>query len=158
MSRESNVGVLQSARQFFERTLSCFEEEDAGFRATPEMFSVAEQVAHTAQTVDWFIDGALEPTGFSLDFEAHEKEIRSVSSLADAKARLTKAFDRAVQVATERDDAFWAGALPEGPVLGGEPRHVVFGGINEHTAHHRGSLAVYARLCGHVPPMPYGAG
>lgn len=115
MSRESNVGMLQSAHQFFERTLSCFEEKDADFRATPEMFSVAEQVAHTAQTVDWFIEGALEPTGFSLEFEAHEKEIRSVTSLADAKARLTKAFDRAVQVATDRDDAFWAGALPEGP-------------------------------------------
>jgi len=156
MSRESDTGQLESARRFFERTISCFGDADADFRATPENLSVAEQIAHTAQTVDWFIQGALEPTGFSLDFEAHEQDIRSVASLADARARLGKAFDRAVQVVGERDVAFWASALPEGPVLGGEPRHVIFGGISEHTAHHRGALAVYARLCGHVPPMPYG--
>ncbi len=156
MSRTSDIGQIESARRFFERTLSCFEEQDADFRATPDTLSVAEQVAHAAQTVEWFLDGALEPTGFSLDFEVHEKDIRSVASLAEARARLTGAFERVVQVVGERDDAFWAGALPEGPVLGGEPRHVILGGITEHTAHHRGALAVYARLCGHVPPMPYG--
>ena len=36
-----------------------------------------------------------------------------------------------------------------------EPRLGVVSGIVDHTAHHRGSLAVYARLRGKVPPMPY---
>jgi uncharacterized damage-inducible protein DinB len=156
MNRAPLVGQLETARRYFERTTSCFVEADADFRPTPETMSVAEQIAHTAQTVGWFLDGALEPTGFSLDFEAHEQEIRTVQSLAEARGRLATAFDRAVQVVPAQDDGFWEQALPEGPVLGGEPRHVIVGGISEHTAHHRGALAVYARLCGHVPPMPYG--
>ncbi|MCF8432232.1 MAG: DinB family protein [Melioribacteraceae bacterium] len=32
----------------------------------------------------------------------------------------------------------------------------VVGAIADHSAHHRGALAVYARLAGKVPKMPYG--
>jgi uncharacterized damage-inducible protein DinB len=39
--------------------------------------------------------------------------------------------------------------------MGGAPRLAVFVAIADHTAHHRGALAVYARLNGIVPPMPY---
>jgi uncharacterized damage-inducible protein DinB len=52
-------------------------------------------------------------------------------------------------------DAELLAALPEGPIMGGVPRMAVFGAINDHTAHHRGALTVYARLNGIVPPMPY---
>ena len=47
------------------------------------------------------------------------------------------------------------GALPEGPVMGGQPRFTIFGAITDHTTHHRGALTVYSRLRGHVPAMPY---
>jgi uncharacterized damage-inducible protein DinB len=40
--------------------------------------------------------------------------------------------------------------------MGGEPRLAIVGAICEHTAHHRGALAVYARLLGYAPPIPYG--
>ena len=40
-------------------------------------------------------------------------------------------------------------------IMGGAPRLAIFGAINDHTAHHRGALTVYARLNGIVPPMPY---
>jgi len=39
--------------------------------------------------------------------------------------------------------------------MAGEPRAAIIAAIAEHTAHHRGSLAVYARLLGYVPPIPY---
>jgi uncharacterized damage-inducible protein DinB len=39
--------------------------------------------------------------------------------------------------------------------MGGLPKKSIFGGITDHTAHHRGALTVYARLKGIVPPMPY---
>jgi uncharacterized damage-inducible protein DinB len=39
--------------------------------------------------------------------------------------------------------------------MGGAPKRAVISGIVDHTAHHRGSLAVYARLRGKVPTMPY---
>ncbi len=46
--------------------------------------------------------------------------------------------------------------LPQGPIMGGAPRSAVVGAISDHTAHHRGALAVYARLLGKTPKMPYG--
>ena len=45
-------------------------------------------------------------------------------------------------------------SLTEGDV-GGAPRLALVTGLGDHTAHHRGVLAVYARLCGRVPAMPY---
>jgi len=45
--------------------------------------------------------------------------------------------------------------IAEGPIMGGEPRATIVAAIAEHTAHHRGSLAVYARMLGYAPPMPY---
>jgi hypothetical protein len=39
--------------------------------------------------------------------------------------------------------------------MGGAPRASIIDGLTDHTAHHRGSLAVYARLRGKTPPMPY---
>ena len=47
------------------------EEADSQFRPHEGMMTVAQQVAHTAQTLDWFIEGASRPQGFDLDFEAH---------------------------------------------------------------------------------------
>ena len=39
--------------------------------------TVAQQVAHAAQTIDWFIEGASRPEGFDLDFEKHAKALGS---------------------------------------------------------------------------------
>jgi uncharacterized damage-inducible protein DinB len=44
--------------------------------------------------------------------------------------------------------------LPEG-IMSGLPKRAILHGMADHTAHHRGSLAVYARMLGKVPPMPY---
>lgn len=46
--------------------------------------------------------------------------------------------------------------IPDDRIMPGSPRIAVISGIVDHTAHHRGSLAVYARLLGKEPPMPYG--
>jgi uncharacterized damage-inducible protein DinB len=45
--------------------------------------------------------------------------------------------------------------IADGPVLPGQPRAAIIAAIAEHTAHHRGALAVYARLLGYAPPIPY---
>ena len=42
-----------------------------------------------------------------------------------------------------------------GEIMTGAPKMSVVGGIVDHTAHHRGALAVYARLLGKEPKMPY---
>ena len=45
------------------------------FRPQEDMMTAAQQVAHTAQTLDWFIEGAARPEGFDLDFEKHVKAL-----------------------------------------------------------------------------------
>ena len=50
-----------------------------------------------------------------------------------------------------------AAEMPANPIMQG-PRYEVIGGVVDHTAHHRGALAVYARLQGKTPAMPYGEG
>ena len=103
-----------------------------------------------------FIEGAFErKEGFSMDFEAHDKEARGCKSLAAARARLKRCYDRARSVIGRQTSASLLTPLPPGPVMGGAPRLAIVGGIEDHTAHHRGALTVYARLLDRVPPMPY---
>jgi uncharacterized damage-inducible protein DinB len=48
----------------------------------------------------------------------------------------------------------WQEPIASG-IMGGAPRAAIFSGMADHTAHHRGALAVYARLTGKTPEMPY---
>ena len=90
-----------------------------------------------------------------MDFEAHDRKVREVTSLADARAWLARSVENARAAIESKTAEEWAQPLPEGAVMGGQPRATVFGAITDHTAHHRGALTVYARLRGKVPPMPY---
>lgn len=149
------VGELRSTLQYFKKTLSVFEPADEAFAPHPEMYTVAAQVAHAAGSVDWFIEGAFGE-GWELDFEADIAKAKSVTSLEEATAWLDRAFANAIAVVSAASAEELAGAIPDTRIMGGAPRAAVVSGIVDHTAHHRGSLAVYARLLGKVPEMPYG--
>ncbi len=146
---------LAAALEYFNRSTSALTEEDSGFSPADGMFTAAQQVAHAAQTIDWFIEGAFKPEGFDMNFGAHETAVRAVKSLAEGRAWLNKAVENAKQAIDSRTDEEWRQPLPAGPVMGGAPRAAIFGAITDHTAHHRGALTVYARLQGKTPPMPY---
>jgi len=150
------VAELSAAHEFFNRSTRNLTEAHSSVMPAEGMMTAAQQVAHAAQTVDWFMEGAFRPEGFSLDFEAHLAACQACTSLAEARAW----FERAMAAAKERvatlTDAELLAPLPEGPVMGGLPRMAIFSSITDHTAHHRGALTVYARLQGVVPPMPYG--
>lgn len=146
---------LQTFKVFFDRSISCLQEEDSAFAPVAGMRTVAQTVAHVAQTVDWFIEGAFRAEGFDMDFERYEAELTRVTSLAEAKKHLDSAFAAAEKVILGRSEEEWSRPLPEGPVMGGAPRFAIIGGLNDHTAHHRGALTVYARLRGYAPEMPY---
>jgi uncharacterized damage-inducible protein DinB len=148
------VGALHNVQTLFDRTTSCFEEADAGFRPRPEMMSVAEQIAHSAQTVDWFLEGAFRPEGFDMNFEAHFTRVREVSSLQEARDWWARAVANAIEKLGAMTDAELDEPLPAG-IMEGLPRRAILPGIADHTAHHRGALSVYARLVGKVPSMPY---
>ena len=76
---------LLASKDFFNRSTRVLEEADSGFRPRDGMMTVAQQVAHAAQTLDWFIEGATTAKGFDLDFENHAKAVQSVTSLTAAR-------------------------------------------------------------------------
>ena len=153
--KEMMHGQIASMKEFFDRSTRVLDEADSAFAPKPEMFTVSQLVAHSAQTIDWFMQGAFAAEGFGMDFEGMDKEVRNVNSLKAAREWFSRACDEAGAVIDAHSEADWGGSLAEGPIMGGMPRMAVFGAITDHSAHHRGALTVYSRLLGKVPPMPY---
>lgn len=146
---------LITQRQYFERGTACFLPEDADFAPQPELLTVAGHIAHSAITVEWFMAGAFTVAGFDMDFAAHEREARSITTLTEARARFASAYTVAIAKFEHSTMAELLVPMPEGPIMGGDPRCAIVYALGDHTAHHRGALAVYARLAGRVPAMPY---
>ena len=153
--KEMLIQQLRMAKSFFDNSMKCFSEADSGFSPTPEMFTTAQQVAHVAQTIDWFMDGAFKESGFDMNWDAHMAEVKAVVSLKSASDWLNRSIENAVLKIEKSDKSDWHQPIADGPIMGGAPRFVIGGALSDHTAHHRGSLAVYARLLGKIPPMPY---
>jgi uncharacterized damage-inducible protein DinB len=155
MSVEGFVQELRSTWEFFNRSSACLEEKDSEFRPFEESATVAQQVAHVGQCVNRFMEGAFREEGFSLDFEAAHQEVTKVATLAEARAWVDRAFASAIETIASKSFEDMLVPLPEGPIMGGAPRLAIIGAIVDHTAHHRGVLAVCSRLVGHTPKMPY---
>lgn len=145
---------LESTKRFFKTTLSVFEPEDAGYAPFDMLYTVAGHVAHTADSVDWFIEGAFGK-GWDMDFDGLIAKAKAVTSLEEAVEWLDRAFANAVEVVGSASDEALFEPIPDTRIMEGAPRIAVVSGIVDHTAHHRGSLAVYARLLGKEPAMPY---
>jgi len=146
---------IQTTRHFFNRSTRCLTEADSGFRATPETMTVAQQVAHTAQTIDWLRDGMFDDN-WDMDFEKGTAATNAFTSLAAARAALDTAWSRLEARVEASSEEELAASLADNPILGVRPRHSCIKAAVDHTGHHRGALAVYARLAGKVPEMPYG--
>jgi uncharacterized damage-inducible protein DinB len=153
--KEGLIEQLKSVAEFLERSTSCLTEEDSSFRPAEGTFTAAQQVAHMAQTIDWFLAGMFEAAGFDLDFEKQTRTIMESTSIIAAKEWFRKSVANAIETIEKKTDDELRQPLPEGPVMGGAPRFAVIGAIADHTAHHRGALTVYSRLLGKVPKMPY---
>ena len=147
---------LLASQDFFERSTRVLDEADSGFRPREGMMTVAQQVAHTAQTLDWFIEGVSRPEGFNLNFEELAKALDGETSLDAAREMLKTAYANVIQYLRSRSPEEFSQPLPPGPIMGGQPMSDIVWAMVEHTAHHRGALTVYSRLLGKVPPMPYG--
>lgn len=142
-------------KEYFDRSTRALTEADSVFKPAPGMLTAAQQMAHAAQTVEWFINGAFSPGGFAMDFEDQNKQVQAVTSIAAAREWMDRACGAAHAAVDQHGDREWMEPLPAGPIMGGLPRMTIFGGLTDHTAHHRGALSVYTRLVGKVPPMPY---
>jgi uncharacterized damage-inducible protein DinB len=154
MMTQGFVSAIENQRNFFLKTVSCLGEADASFKPRNEMLSVARHIAHVANTVDWFIAGAFSEKGMSEDWENQAAKEADYPTLAGALKWFNEAHDRAVAAAKAHSFEEWQQPIAPG-IMGGAPRAAIFSGMADHTAHHRGALAVYARLLGKTPEMPY---
>jgi uncharacterized damage-inducible protein DinB len=155
MIKESLHGQLAAMKEYFDRSSRVLTEEDSAYAPAQGMLTAAQQVAHAAQTVEWFMTGTFAPDGFAMDFEEQGKAIHATTSLTAARDWMERACAAAHKIVDEHDDQDWMSPLPPGPIMGGLPKSSIFGGLTDHTAHHRGALSVYSRMLGKVPPMPY---
>jgi uncharacterized damage-inducible protein DinB len=155
--REGLLVRLDTVHDFFRNSAACLDEEDSNFTPHKGTFTVSDHVAHTAQTIDWFMKGGFG-IGFDMDFEKHGDEAKAVQSLRKAMEWFDRSIGNAKSIIASKSDDELMGPIPEGPILGGAPRIAVIDGIADHTAHHRGALTVYARALGKTPAMPYGGG
>ena len=146
---------IQTTRHFFNRSTRCLAEADSGFRATPDTMTAAQQVAHTAQTLDWLRDGMFDDN-WDMDFEKGTAATQAFTSLTAARKELDAAWDRLQARVEQASEEELGSPLADNPILGVRPRHSGIKALVDHTGHHRGALAVYARLAGKVPEMPYG--
>jgi uncharacterized damage-inducible protein DinB len=152
---QNAVAELSAAHEYFTRSTRNLTEAHATFAPAAGMMTAAQQVAHAAHTIEWFVQGAFRPEGFDTNWEAHAKAVNAVGSLAAARAWFDRAIESAKIAVATKTDAELLAPLPKDGIMGGAPRMAIFGAITDHTAHHRGALTVYARLQGAVPPMPY---
>ena len=154
--KERLLGELNEAQEYFDRSTRALTEADSGYAPVGGTFTAAQHVAHAAQTIDWFVEGAFGPTGFSLEFEALERQVRKVTSLDAARVW----FERAVEKARPSDSnrrrtktgaircrtaRSWAAGRARDLRGDRRPHRRIIGG----------ALTVYARLRGKTPPMPY---
>lgn len=152
--KQGLIAQLNSTKQFFNKTIECFTEQDSSFAPKPDLYTVAGHIEHAAQTIEWFIEGAFGK-GWDMDFEAHIAESKKATSFKKAKEHFDRAIASVIKAIEKASDRELMEPIPNDQIMGGAPRLAIVGGIVDHTAHHRGSLAVYARLLGKVPAMPY---
>ncbi len=156
MLKRQLITEIESSRKYFESSSSVLTEADSGFAPTPELYTAAQQVAHVARTIEWFMEGAFSGSGWNMDFEKHIKDAQAVTSLKVAREWLAKACDQAILKVEGLSDEALSEVFPaDDPIMPGAPRTSIAGAIVDHTAHHRGVLTVYARLLEKVSPMPY---
>ncbi|MCY3548222.1 MAG: hypothetical protein F4Z31_17780 [Gemmatimonadetes bacterium] len=149
------VAQLQTSLKYMKTTVSAFDEGDSGFAPQPELYTVAGHIAHAADSVDWFVEGAFGE-GWNMNFEGLIAAARGVTSLDDANAWLDRAYAAAIAAIEAAPDEVLLAPIADERIMGGAPRAAIVNAIVDHTAHHRGALTVYARLLGKVSPMPYG--
>jgi uncharacterized damage-inducible protein DinB len=158
MLAETICNEIQKVRIFFNNTIRVLDENDSGFKPQDEMYTVAQQIAHVAHTIDWFNDSAFSEEGPTWNddvMKEHETKMMGYTSLTEAKKWLEESFDRAIENFGSRSDEELTSLTPETSLMGANPRFLNAFGIQDHTAHHRGSLGVYVRLIGKTPPIPY---
>lgn len=156
MNAQYCLAELRATQDFFDRSTRALTEDDRDFTPAEGLMTTAQQIEHVAWSVNWLVDGAFAAKGFDHDFDNVPAPVPKGTPLKEVRQQVDVAFAHARKTFEGCSEAELTVPLPAGPVLGGKPRWSVISSIVDHTAHHRGALTSYARLCGRVPSMPYG--
>lgn len=155
MYKQVLIDRVKAVETYFNRSTGVLTEDDSQFVPAEGMYTVASQVYHVGDMINWFVDGAFGE-GWGMDFDKHVADAQACTSLAQARELLASAIQRAVDViGSKSEEELTITMDDDDPIMPGAPRGEVVSGMEEHTAHHRGALTVYARLLGKVAPMPY---
>ena len=154
MEIQEAVGMVKGQVKFLNTIVGQFESGQSQYKPEQNMLTVAQQVNHTAMTMDWFTEGAFG-AGFDMNFEKIELQNRADVTLDEAKVRLEEATARAIAAIEKSGEEGLNALMPDNPIFGAIPRWHALIAMGDHTAHHRGALTVYLRMLGITPNMVY---
>jgi uncharacterized damage-inducible protein DinB len=157
--------LAESFRTVRKNTLIIAEEipeEKYGYRATPELRSIKELLAHisTATSLQERIHGAERRTTLEgFDFPtfmtqalAKEKEPRSKAAAIETLRKDGDRFASWLDSLTE-DILAQRVSMPPGMAPASKTRFEMILGVKEHEMHHRGQLMLIERMLGIVPHL-----
>ncbi len=156
--------LAESFRTVRKNTIQIAEEipeEKYGFRATPDVMSIGELLAHLAVSPMWQIDihgRKVEHIDFAIftarmqQAEAEEKALRSKAEIVRA---LKENGERFASFVERLDEATLAGTVTFPPPVqpSAKSRFEMLLGPKEHEMHHRGQLMMLQRMIGQVPHL-----
>src|SRR5436190_18484418 len=156
--------LADSFRTVRKNTLAIAEEipEDKyGFKAAPEVMSVAEMLAHLAVSPMWQIEvhgqkiEQLDFAFFGSRMQQAGAEAQTLRTKADIVAALKDKGEKFAAFVEGLDEATLQSvvALPPQSGTTGKTRFEMLLGPKEHEMHHRGQLMLIQRLLGQVPPL-----
>ncbi|MFP6617536.1 MAG: hypothetical protein VCB26_14125, partial [Candidatus Hydrogenedentota bacterium] len=73
MTKQELINQVFASKTFLDKSTDVLTEEDSGITPVEGMMTAAQQIAHIAQTADWFLEG-VSGDGFNMDFEESAKE------------------------------------------------------------------------------------
>jgi uncharacterized damage-inducible protein DinB len=155
--------LADSFRTVRKNTLAIAEEipEDKyGFKATPEVMSVGEMLAHLAVSPMWHLDvhgRKIEHVDFAFfgaRTQQSQLEQQALRTKADIVRALTEHGDKFAAFVEGLDEATLQSIVSFPPQVGHpKTRFEMLLGAKEHEMHHRGQLMLVQRLLGQVPHL-----
>jgi len=136
-------------------------EEQYGYKATPDVMSVGEVLAHLAISPMWQIEAHTNKIGH-LDFAyftAHQQQAKAEEQALRTKAQIVAALtengEKFAAFLESLDEATLGSSVAFPPPIqpASKTRFEMLLGPKEHEMHHRGQLMLIQRLLGQVPEL-----
>jgi uncharacterized damage-inducible protein DinB len=156
--------LAESFRTVRKNTLALAQdipEDKYGFKATPEVMSVGEMLAHVAVSPAWQIDvhgSRIDQIDFSM-FTTRLQEAKAAEAALRTKADIVRALEEGGEAFAQFLEGLDEAALqstvsfPPPVTPSTKTRFEMLLGVKEHEMHHRGQLMLIQRLIGQVPHL-----